>query len=113
MGVEHADEDSSGGQKPHHRKPAAAAAAAYLPDSLVRVLSNPAILLAGVGVGGDVSRLEREYEQLRASGVRGVVDLSEVAKRKVRRLARGSPVFVSGLCFGSGPCVWVHECTNR
>ncbi|CAM9529753.1 unnamed protein product [Ectocarpus sp. 6 AP-2014] len=55
-----------------------------LPDSLVRVLSNPAILLAGVGVGGDVNRLEREYDQLRVcGGVGGVVDLSEVAKRKV------------------------------
>ncbi|CAM9408778.1 unnamed protein product, partial [Pylaiella littoralis] len=79
IGVEHADEDSKG-QKRHHRNPTAAA---YLPDSLVRVLLNPDILLVGVGVGGDVSRLEREYEQLRASGVRGVVDLSEVAKRKV------------------------------
>ncbi|CAM9217823.1 unnamed protein product [Scytosiphon promiscuus] len=57
--------------------------AAYLPDSLVRVLTNPGILLAGVGVGGDVSRLEREYEQLRVGGVNGVVDLSELAKRKV------------------------------
>ncbi|CAM9349247.1 unnamed protein product, partial [Hapterophycus canaliculatus] len=32
---------------------------------------------------GDVSRLEREYEQLRVGGVNGVVDLSALAKRKV------------------------------
>ncbi|CAN0168158.1 unnamed protein product, partial [Ectocarpus sp. 13 AM-2016] len=61
-----------------------------LPDSLVRVLSNPTILLAGVGVGGDVNRLEREYDQLRAGGgVRGVMDLSEIAKRKVRGCSSG------------------------
>lgn len=55
-----------------------------LPESLVRVLTDPDVLLVGVGVGGDVCRLEKEYEQLRAcGGVQGVVDLSELAKRKV------------------------------
>lgn len=58
--------------------------AGVLPESLVRVLSDPGVLLAGVGIGGDVCRLEREYEQLRRCGVQGVVDLSEIAKRKVR-----------------------------
>lgn len=58
----------------------------FLPASLVRVLSDPGVLLAGVGIGGDVCRLEKEYEQLRACGVKGIVDLSEVAKRKVRIL---------------------------
>ena len=57
---------------------------AYLPESLVRVLSDPGILLAGVGVNGDVCRLEREFEQLRASGVNGIVDLSQMANMKVR-----------------------------
>lgn len=105
IGVEHADEDSKG-QKRHHRNPTAAA---YLPDSLVRVLLNPDILLVGVGVGGDVSRLEREYEQLRASGVRGVVDLSEVAKRKVR--VRDSPlVFASVRALASDSAI---EFINR
>lgn len=56
-----------------------------MPDALVRVLSDPAILLAGVGIGGDVRRLEREYKQLQHSGVKGIVDLSELAKRKLRR----------------------------
>lgn len=56
-----------------------------LPDSVVRVLSDPDILLVGVGIGGDVCRLEKEYEQLRACGVKGVRDLSEMAKRKVWR----------------------------
>lgn len=56
-----------------------------LPDSLVRVLSDPGIVLAGVSIGGDVSRLEREYAQLReCGGVNGIVELSELAKRKVR-----------------------------
>ncbi|CAN0396973.1 unnamed protein product [Ectocarpus sp. 12 AP-2014] len=74
---------SVGGHE-QHRRSGPTAPSPRLPDSLVRVLSNPAILLAGVGVGGDVNRLEREYDQLRAGGgVGGVVDLSEVAKRKV------------------------------
>lgn len=68
----------------HIQAPSHPATAAYLPESLARLLSDPGILLAGVGVGGDVNRLEGEYEQLRASGIGGVVDLSEVAKRKVR-----------------------------
>ena len=68
----------------HNQAPSHPATAAYLPESLARLLSDPGILLAGVGVGGDVNRLEGEYEQLRASGIGGVVDLSEVAKRKVR-----------------------------
>eukprot|EP00903_Cladosiphon_okamuranus_P013350 g12442.t2 len=72
-------DEAKAGHNRHHNLPAGA----YLPESLVRVLSDPGILLAGVGVGGDVNRLEKEYEQLRASGVGGVVDLSEVAKRKV------------------------------
>lgn len=56
-----------------------------LPESLVRVLCDPDILLAGVGIGGDVARLEREYKQLReCGGIKGMVDLSELAKRKVR-----------------------------
>lgn len=57
---------------------------ACLPESLVRVLSDPRILLAGIGVNGDVCRLEKEYEQLRACGVNGVVDLSLMANMKVR-----------------------------
>ncbi|CAM9208966.1 unnamed protein product [Ectocarpus sp. 4 AP-2014] len=74
---------SAGGHE-QHRRSSPTAPPPRLPDSLVRVLSNPSILLAGVGVGGDVNRLEREYDQLRAGGgVGGVVDLSEVAKRKV------------------------------
>lgn len=56
-----------------------------LPDSLVRILSDPGVLLVGVGIGGDVSRLEKEYPQLRQRGVEGVVCLSEMAKRKVSR----------------------------
>lgn len=55
-----------------------------LPNSLIRVLSDPGVLLVGVGIGGDVGRLEREYEQLRGRVVKGSVDLSEMAKRKVR-----------------------------
>eukprot|EP00904_Undaria_pinnatifida_P014113 jgi/Undpi1/9832/HiC_scaffold_27.g12286.m1 len=55
---------------------------ACLPESLVRVLSDPRILLAGIGVNGDVYRLEKEYEQLRACGVNGVVDLSLMANMK-------------------------------
>lgn len=55
-----------------------------LPDSLVRILSDPGVLLVGVGIGGDVSRLEKEYPQLRQRGVGGVVCLSEIAKRKVK-----------------------------
>lgn len=55
-----------------------------LPESLVRVLSDPGVLLAGVGVSGDVCRLEKEYGQLRALGVNGVVDLSQMANMKVK-----------------------------
>ena len=57
---------------------------AYLPESVVRVLSDPGVLLAGVGVNGDVCRLERDYEQLRTCGVNGVVDLSQMANMKVQ-----------------------------
>lgn len=63
---------------------------AYLPESLVRVLSDPGVLLAGVGVNGDVCRLEKEYQQLRTCGVNGVVDLSQMANMKVQQFDTGS-----------------------
>lgn len=59
-------------------------AKALLPECLVRVLCDPEVLLLGVGVRGDVCRLEKEYEQLQACGIKGVIDLSELAKRKVK-----------------------------
>lgn len=62
-----------------------------LPDSLIRILSDPGVLLVGVGIGGDVSRLEMEYPQLRQRGVKGVVCLSEMAKRKVTICAPVQP----------------------
>lgn len=76
-----------------------------LPESLVRVLCDPGILLAGVGIGGDVSRLEREYKQLRErGGMNGLVDLSELAKRKARSFCSFDFVFaplVFSRCLGA------------
>lgn len=54
-----------------------------LPDSLVRVLASPDIVKAGAGIRGDVSKLQKEFQQLREQGLHGVVELSELAKRKV------------------------------
>ncbi|CAM9386361.1 unnamed protein product [Discosporangium mesarthrocarpum] len=53
-----------------------------LPESLVQVLTDSQILLPGVGVWGDVARLESEYVQLRENRVRGVIDLSEMARQR-------------------------------
>lgn len=54
-----------------------------IPDSLVRVLSDPEILLVGVGISGDACRLEREYTELRQRRIKGTVDLCELAKTKL------------------------------
>lgn len=52
-----------------------------IPSSLYAILEDPTILKTGVGIHGDVSKLQRDYKLK----IQGVVNLSEIANQKLGR----------------------------